>query len=172
MRIRPLESPSDLRGVHRVNVLAWRAAYEGLVPEETLDARSIDVPDDALEERFEELDGDDEAFLVAVDDDGDVRGYVRVRWGDDTKAFVDPGEAGLKEIYVHPDDWNDGVGTRLLERGLAEIPGGRTAVKLEMLAGNELAQSFYTSRGFEHAGSRRAEFSGETLETAIYEKEL
>lgn len=172
MRIRQLDSPSDLRGAHRVNVLAWREAYRGLVPEDVLGARSLDVPEEVAEERFEEVTGDTGAFVVALNDANEVRGYARVRWGEDTKSFVDPNGAGLKEIYVHPDDWDEGIGTDLLDRVLDALPDDVDTLTLEMLAGNELAQSFYTARGFDHVGSRRAEFGGETLETAIYEKKL
>jgi len=172
MRIRRLESADDLRGVERVNVLAWREAYRGLVPDAVLDRRdpdTSDVPDDALAERLAELTDTDGAFFVAREDD--VVGYAFVRWGE-TKSFVDEYEAGLKELYVHPERWSEGIGTKLLDACLDAIPAEYRRIKLEMLAGNELAQSFYTSRGFERTGSRRAEFGGETLETAIYERDL
>ncbi|MGB9987395.1 N-acetyltransferase family protein [Salarchaeum japonicum] len=169
MEVRRLASPDDLAEVQRVNALAWRAAYRGLVPDSVLDSLSSDVAEDAAERRFSELREADGRVFVAADDD--IVGYARVRWGD-TKPFVDPSEAGLKELYVHPDRWGEGVGTRLLERGLDSLPEDTDALVVEALAGNERAQTFYTRRGFVHAGSRTAEFADEELETALYRRNL
>ncbi|MEE6209406.1 GNAT family N-acetyltransferase [Salarchaeum sp. III] len=170
MEVRRLVSPDDIGGLQRVNTLAWRAAYRGLVPESVLDSLSTAVPDDTAQRRFEELrEANGRVFVAELDDD--IVGYARVRWVD-TKRFVDSGDAGLTELYVHPDHWQDGIGTALLERALDSLPDDTDALVLEALAGNERAQAFYTRRGFRHAGSRTAEFAGEELETAIYRREL
>lgn len=46
-------------------------------------------------------------------------------------------------IDVHPDWWNQGIGTALLERGLELLPGSIDTVRLEMVAGNEIGQRLY-----------------------------
>ncbi|GAA0646933.1 GNAT family N-acetyltransferase [Salarchaeum japonicum] len=170
MEVRRLASPDDLAGLQRVNALAWRAAYSGLVPESVLDSLSTDVSDDTAERRFEELRDADGRVFVAERNDAIV-GYARVRWTD-TERFVNPGEAGLTELYVHPDHWQEGIGTALLDRVLDSLPDDTDALVLEALAGNERAQAFSTRRGFVHAGSRTAEFAGDELETAIYRRDL
>ncbi|WP_336037068.1 GNAT family N-acetyltransferase [Halobacterium yunchengense] len=172
MDVRPIESPRDLQGVNRVNVLAWRAAYDGILPADVLDGRDADLPLVEAREQYDRLRDATGCFLVAEDDAGEVRGYVYVRWGDDTKEFVGDTAAGLKEIYVHPDDWGEGVGSRLLDRALAEAPESVDAVRLEMLADNDVAAGFYESRGFRRVHETEFELDGDAYPTVVYEREL
>lgn len=74
-------------------------------------------------------------FLVAVDGVGTIRGYAHLRWGPQTKPFVDPDDAGLKELYVDPDAWGTGIGTTLLNAGIDRLPPDLHDLTLEMLAG-------------------------------------
>lgn len=170
MDVRPIESERDLQAVNRVNVLAWRAAYDGILPDSVLEDRSVGISSREAAGRFERIQDATGCFLVAVDDTDQIRGYVWLRWGEDTKDFVDDEEAGLKEIYVEPDYWGAGVGTRLLERALAELPAAIEAVRLEMLSGNDVAEGFYESHGFERVDSSTFELHGEAYLTAVYEK--
>jgi ribosomal protein S18 acetylase RimI-like enzyme len=172
MDVRPLDSRRDLRGVHRVNVLAWREAYDGILPESVLEDRSVDLPPGDAAAQYDRIRSQPGCFLVAVDDDDVVHGYLFLRWDDDSKGFVGEDEAGLKEIYVEPGYWGEGVGTRLLDRALDELPDTIEAVKLEMLAGNDVAQSFYESHGFEQVGSTEFELGEDTYPTDIYEKQV
>lgn len=172
MDVRPLDSRRDLQGVHRVNVLAWREAYAGILPESVLEERSVYLPRGDAAAQYDRIRSQPGCFLVAVDDDDVVRGYLFLRWGQDSKNFVDEDEAGLKEIYVEPGYWGEGVGTRLLDRALDELPDYIDAVKLEMLAGNRVAQSFYESHGFEQVWSTEFELDDDTYPTDIYEKQV
>jgi len=154
-----------------VNVLAWREAYDGILPESVLEERSVDLPPGDAAAQYDRLRSQPGCFLVAVDDDV-IRGYLFLRWGHDSKQFVDEDEAGLKEIYVEPDYWGEGIGTRLLDRALDELPDYIDAVKLEMLAGNDVAQSFYESHDFEQVGSTEFELGDDTYPTDVYEKHV
>lgn len=172
MDVRPIQSKADLQGVNRVNVLAWQEAYDGILPDSVLDGRRVEVrPADAAE-HFQRIQSYTGCFFVAEDDDGEIRGYVYVRWSEDTKGFVGDDEAGLKEIYVEPGYWDDGIGTRLMDRALAELPETVDAVKLEMLSGNDVARGFYESHCFERVATTEFELEGEAFPTDIYEKRL
>jgi len=98
--------------------------------------------------------------------------YLLKVGGGGTKEFVGPKEAGLKEIYVDPEVWGQGVGTALLERGLEVLPEHVEAVTLEMLAGNDVGAGFYEARGFEKTGASEAEIGDATYRTVIYSLEL
>lgn len=80
MEVRRLASPDDLAGLQRVNTLAWRADYRGLVPDSVLASLSTDVPADAAERRFSELREADGRVFVAESDD-DIVGYARASDG-------------------------------------------------------------------------------------------
>jgi ribosomal protein S18 acetylase RimI-like enzyme len=169
MNIRHLRDETDVRGVQRVNRRAWRAAYDFL-PDDLLDARAGPPSDDEVADYFDRVRDDRDRFLVA-ERDGKIVGYAYVRW-DDTKAFVGDDEAGLKEIYVDPDHWSEGVGTALLDSAIDLLPDDVTALALEAFAGNDLAARFYAARGFERVDSGEVDIGGDTYETEIRRREL
>lgn len=104
--------------------------------------------------------------------DGDVIGYAIVRWGADAKPFVADGDAGLKEIYVDPARWSEGVGTALLDRVERAVPDEYRGLTLSTLAGNERGRAFYEARGFEAVGEESDEIGGEEYDTVLFRKPL
>lgn len=170
MEVRPIQRTDDVRGVLRVNALAWRTAYDGLLPDAVLARQDPDPTDEQVRDRAAALRGD--RALVLVADDGRVRGYSHFRWGPETKSFVGESEAGLTAIYVAPDCWGEGVATALLERGLEGLPASIDRVRLEALEGNDVGRRFYEARGFDRAGTSEFEIAGEAYPTAIYTLEV
>lgn len=168
MEIRHIEDREDVRGLVRTHGLAWREAYDGLLPADVLEAQSVD-PDEAEVDRWMAgIEANREGVLVAVLD-GAVRGFVDIRWGDaETKVFVGEGEADLKAIYVEPDYWGEGVGSKLLERGLDLLPDSVGTVRLDVFAENESARQFYESHGFEQTGRDEHEIAERSFPVAIY----
>ncbi|TYL38228.1 GNAT family N-acetyltransferase [Natronococcus pandeyae] len=165
------EGTADARAITRINALAWREAYADLLPDEVIAQFGADPSDEQLREYANRLTHDrDGIFLAEID--GTARGYSYVRWGDETKDFVGDDEAGLKEIYVEPDYWGEGIGTALLERSIDVLPEGIERLRLEMLDGNEVGHRFYAARGFDRTGSSEFEIAGEAYPTAIYTLEL
>lgn len=185
MKIRSVRGLADVRGTDRVNRRAWKAAYDHIFPPELLDR---DQPNRAdLRERLEAIRSWTGAAFVAVAEaandvsvadeteasappEGPVVGYSFVRWGVDTKSFVDSGDAGLKEIYVDPDHWNKGTGTALLERAEQAVPEEYDGLTLSMLAGNEAGRRFYERRGFTEIGTTTDEIGGNVYECVLFRK--
>lgn len=172
MRIKPVETIDELFGAEQANNLAWKEAYRDILPEEVIEGIPAEPPEDIVEERFESLGGDEEEFRVAVSEDGITRGYIYVRWGNNTKEFVGDSEAGLKEIYVHPDWWGQGIGTALLNEALDALPSSIETIRLEMLSGNKDAQDFYLARDFKIDGESEFEIADEAYPTDIYVRSL
>lgn len=170
MEVRSIEGREDVRGLVESHGRAWREAYEGIVPDDVLAGTTVAPTDEELDE-WDDHYRDREGVLVA-DVDGRVRGYAVFRWGEDTKAFVGPDEAGLKEIYVHPEYWGEGIGTALLEAGLDLLPEDATALRLETLAENDRGRAFYESRGFERTGTVATELGDRSLDSVVYTREL
>ncbi len=174
VHIRHPGSDAELRAVVRVNRRAWLEAYDDVFPEPVLEAIAEPPTDEELDSRVGSMRGDRDRLLVAVETDTEatresVRGYAAVRWlPDETKEFVGADEAGLKELYVDPDHWSEGVGTALLEAAVDLVPDDATALVLETLAGNEVGRRFYEARGFERRGTSTFEVAGEPYETVIY----
>ncbi|MFB6298636.1 MAG: N-acetyltransferase family protein [Halobacteriales archaeon] len=169
MDIRHPMDRDDIEEMIRVHGLAWREAYRVLLPEQVREQIPVEPSDAMVAEWSDRVWNDRDRILVAVRD-GAVRGYLYLRWGDDTKPFVCEHQAGLKEIYVHPDDWGDGVGTRLLRHGIDLLPDNIEALQLEMLSGNTIGQRFYEARGFERVGESEFEIGDESYPTDIYRR--
>jgi ribosomal protein S18 acetylase RimI-like enzyme len=173
MQIRHLDGTDEVRDLIRAHGLAWREAYDGVLPSEILRQQSVDPTEDERRQWQAELSENEEGVLVAVDAEGTVRGFIDVRWGEiETKPFVGDDEASLKAIYIHPDWWNQSIGTALLERGLKLLPESIDTVRLEMLAGNEIGRRFYESKGFERTKTGTHEIGGESYPTIIYALQL
>ena len=170
MEIRQYEGREDARGGARTHALAWRAAYDGLLPDDVLDAQEPSSDERAVERWHGRLAANRRGTFVAVAD-GTVRGFADVRWGDaGTKDFVGEGEADLKAIYVDPDYWGEGVGTALVERALDALPDSVEALRLEVLEGNAVGRRFYEARGFERTGTASHEVGDESYPTAVYSR--
>lgn len=173
MNVRPLESRADVRGVIRAHGLAWRDAYDGLLPAEVLQAQSVDPSDDEVDQWFEELRENREGVLVAVDTSKTVRGFADVRWGSSTtKAFVGANEGELKAIYVDPEYWGRGIGTALLEGGIEALPDSIERLRLEVLSNNDVGKRFYEARGFEKTDTDSYELGDDSYPTCVYTLEI
>lgn len=170
--IRALRGPEDVRGLIRVHGRAWREAYRDILPESVLAQVVVHPMDEQVRERYEDLREDRDGVLLAVDEAGTARGYAYFRWGEETKPFVGPDEAGLKEIYLDPDYWGRGIGTRLLECGIERLPETVRRLKLETFAANDVGRGFYEARGFERVAENEVEIGGDTYPTIVYERAL
>jgi len=91
------------------------------------------------------------AFLVAIDRTpptaGSVIGYVVA------DAVPNDGTpiGHVKDLAVHPDRRNAGVGRQLLQRAILMLgASGITTVKLEVRESNAAARHLYRSEGFVH----------------------
>lgn len=103
-----LARTSDVDDVARVQVRAWRTAYDGILPAEIL--ASLDESDIALEWGRALLQPGRSRLLVALNEDR-VVGAAAIGPSTDPDA-LDAGEIGL--LVVDPAEWRRGHGSRLL----------------------------------------------------------
>lgn len=175
MEVRGIDDRSDVRELLVAHGRAWRAAYEGILPESVIDEVAVEPPAEArVDANYDRLTGYGEGrVLVAADEEGTVRGYAVFRWpADETKDSVRSDEAELKELYVDPDWWGEGFGTELLDAGIERLPDHVESLALETLEGNDIGAGFYEDRGFEHDGTASFAVDGEAFPTRVYRKPL
>jgi len=143
--IRPA-TPGDATGVRHVAEAAYHETYVDVIGAdgvETLIEEWYELDD--LRDRFESVppspgdaDGHTRTFVA---DDGGVVGYAGAAVpGSD----ADPQVGGLPTLYVHPDHWGQGVGTRLFDRArsyLAEF--GVERMRIRVFADNDVGRRFY-----------------------------
>lgn len=183
--------PADAPAVADIARRAATAVYEG-----TVEDRAIveNVHSDGyvagLREHLRRVpDRDGYCYLVAEGNDGsvdessgreradsdpvDVRGFAQFVWAPmDTDPFVDRGECLLHSLYVDPGHWGGGLGTALVDAGIARLPDELTALRLAVLRGNDLGVSFYESYGFERTGGAEVAVAGATYDCHVYSLEL
>jgi len=166
MEVRP-PVVDDAREMRDAWARAWRAGHDDVLSDDALAAVALEPDEEDVARWRERIETWRDRMLVA--DDGEIVGYAHVRVTD-TKPFVGDDEAGLKELYVRPDRWGEGVGGALLERGIETLPDWVTAVRLETLEGNDRAAGFYEAHGFRRVGERSVEVAGETYPALLYRR--
>jgi GNAT superfamily N-acetyltransferase len=142
-----LAAPEDAEAIGTLHARSWKTAYRGILPDEVLDAISVD---DWIERRRKTLRerASRETFDWVIEHEGAVRGWAaggRARDGDlGEDAFE------LMAIYLRPEDVGRGYGRRLMEHCVRHaVEGGHAQMTMWVLAGNERAQRFYRRAGFE-----------------------
>ena len=135
--------PADARGLAEVQLRGWWHAYGGYVDHELLAEHTLD----GRTERWRAiLDAQASTTLVA-DVGGRVAGFAS--YGAARGELAEPGMGELWAIYVDPPAQGAGVGGALLaaaEDGLRAQ--GFARAMLWVFVRNELARTFYASRGW------------------------
>jgi len=141
--------PADARAVEDLRLAGWRAAYAGLLDAGFLARRAVD--DGAVAVREAMLADPGVVCLVAEDDRGPAGFATAMAARDDD---LDPAvTTELGGLYLRPDRWRQGLGTRLLAAALAERPA--PVLVLWVIEENVRARRFYERQGFRPDGGRR-----------------
>lgn len=155
--------PEDVEGITRVAEQGWTTTYGDVLADVTIEAAISEWYDPAFtRERIVDA---SVVYLVAEQGDS-VVGYA-------SGGPVENGAVGLGSIYVVPDHWGEGIGTALLtEFETRWSDQDYDAIQLDVLADNDIGQSFYRSQGYEAVEERETELFGETIRERRYRKEL
>ena len=143
----------------------WRAASAARRGE-----RSVPIEREArVRESLQLPDG----LLLVADEAGQVvgMGLAMQSRGDDGAGPPVPGLCFISLIYVVPERWGEGLGTRIVEAVLAEArTRGFARARLWTHADNERACRLYEGRGFQHTGREQVDSSGTLI--VEYERTL
>jgi len=152
-------TPDDAGDIQRVARRSWDAAYEDVLDDAVVKAM--------LEGGYAEgslrsiVDSDRTALFVAAVD-GEVVGYAN---GEPTDEDATEGEVS---VYVDPEYWGEGIGSRLLERATDHLAEqGVERVRDQVLAENEVGNAFY-ERQFEQVDQRDVEILGQSHTANVY----
>jgi GNAT superfamily N-acetyltransferase len=173
-----LATRADARGVARVHVRTWQAAYRGLMSDTFLSDLSID----ARAERWRNLLPDQatgfvpgaipRCLWIAVgpgDRETGVVGFCSLGPTRDDGAS----EAEVYALYVDAEHWRHGVGRALLATAEAAARGASASLSLWTLRDNLRARGFYERQGYAtDGGEREDEVGGARLAHVRYRKTL
>ena len=161
--------PPDARAIAEIHIAAWRAAYQGLMPEDYLARLDID---DRAAQWEKSLARRGPARVALAEADGTIAGFCI--YGP-TRDEAPPEIAELYAVNVHPAHWRRGAGRLLCEHALREAAArSHTAMTLWVLNGNERARRFYERLGYAPDGVERSESKliGSPLHELRYRKAI
>jgi len=141
----------DAKTLGEIHSASWKNAYQGIIPDEILHSITPEKREAyfrrALSEGWEEdaiISNEDQAF-----------GLICIGKSRDFDQSDDYGE--IWGIYLLPEYWNQGIGSRLIDWGINELKTrGYTHVSLWVLEENMNARRFYERKGFMHDGTKKA----------------
>ena len=131
-------APRDAKAIAEIHVATWKAAYQGLIPDDFLKAMTVEK---RLAYWREAIEFSDPQILVATDAEK-VVGFVGFDRSRDAGTKSTVGE--IWALYIAPEHWRQGAGLALWDGardGLKEE--GCTQVTLWVLVANERALQFY-----------------------------
>ncbi len=143
---------SDARSIARLNIETYRVAFRGVLPDAHLDGLTVDSRAETWEQRMASTESKRHHCFVADSELGIV-GFVAVaRTRDDDQKSV--GE--VVAIYTHPDQWNRGIGRKLMSRAIASLRHlGHVQASLWTFEGAKRARRFYETGGWRFDGSTK-----------------
>lgn len=145
--------PADAPAIARVHIASWRVAYRGLLPDRILAGLSVAGRTEQWQRMLAE--GGERMHTLVVERGEEIAGFATLSMPcRDAEEAEDVAE--IPALYLSPDRFGQGLGTRLIAAAEAELAarGYREAV-LWMLDGNEPAAAFYARRGWRRDGGRR-----------------
>ena len=135
--VRPA-TPKDAKAIAELHVATWQAAYQGLIPDDVLKAKTVEK---RLAYWKEAIEFADPQLMVATDGDA-VVGFVAFDRSRDPDTKPEVGE--IWAMYVTPAHWRQGVGLALWDGARDGLKDeGCTQVTLWALVANERALHFY-----------------------------
>lgn len=151
MRVRQAKA-DDATAIAVVHVRSWQAAYQGLMPQDFLDGLTPDQRQAGWERRLTEAAWPRTGTLVA-EVDNHVVGFAH--FGPTRDNDENPTTTGeITSIYLVPEVWGRGVGTRLITTSLDTLAcAGYEQASLWVLDSNIRAQRFYQRHGFSCDGA-------------------
>lgn len=141
--------PGDADNLDEVFRRSWSEGFRDIIDDE--DQENIERNRCVTEEDIEQRIQQDGILTLVYTVDGTVLGQGRIAWSNDTtESYTDTtrGEAELRSMYVHPDHWNEGIGSAIMEALVKRCPLKPSALKAETYEDSDAAD-FYRSKGFE-----------------------
>ncbi|MBB3037006.1 GNAT family N-acetyltransferase [Hoyosella altamirensis] len=136
---------ADALQIAEMHIRSWQRGYAGLLPRGFLDR--LDIGEFAAGYTF---DSDGPLTVVAQDHDGAIRGFVT--------TAIRPPMGRVMALYVDPDHWREGIGGVLINAALDRFRAADIhQLELWVMIGNERAQAFYRSHGWQPDGTQQRE---------------
>ncbi len=160
---------SDARTIARIHIYSWQKMYKEFVPAVILKNFSLDERTQFWLDLIQQG-----VKVILIEVEKKAVGFASICTFRDTNATQGDGE--ISAIYLHPQFWRMGLGSKLCLTALTELKRlGYQKVFLWVLEANSQARKFYEALGFEATNSSKLEEfyeGGALLKEILYKKTL
>lgn len=155
----------DIPGIAKVQVDTWRTTYRNLIPSEFLEKLSYQQKE-KMWEKFVENDQNEVQYVyVAVNDFGDVVGFISFG---ESRVRKDKFNAEIHAIYIIEERQKQGIGKLLLKTAVQKLlEHNLKSMYLWVLAKNP-AEIFYRSLGGKIIDRKTIEISNQKFIEIAY----
>lgn len=160
MKVRKAKQ-EDIRKLKDVAEKSYHDSYDGVLEEETIDKV---LEDRYSKEGLKEIITSDESILIVAEEDKSIVGFAYASWIN--------ADAELESIYILPEYQSQGIGTKMLNLIIRELPKQVKSVGVGAIKQNEDAKYFYISNGFEEKEEVMEDFYGEKAKCKTFVKKL
>lgn len=142
---------ADVGEIAAIYLASVRRAYKQIATEDYLDSLCLE----RCVEQWERNVADESISILLAIRNGSVQGLAAT--GASRDEDVDPKVTGeIQSIYVAPDAWRKGIGTKLCEAAIEKLTGeGFETITLWVLERNLRARVFYERAAFQLDGRKK-----------------
>lgn len=158
VKVRPARL-EDARRLAEIHVETWRATYPGVIPQEILDALSVDERERLWQQWIPQRETN--VFVAVLG--SQVAGFVSVG-----PCWSDPEIGELYAIYVLSEAQGRGVGRALMDAGVEALRERWDVAILWVATENPRARAFYERYGWVVDGERVDEIEGAAVPETRY----
>jgi len=162
-----LATPSDAPDMAEVHMRSWEVAYKDIVPEEYIQKQNEKRP-----AMWQRIITDDNTTQYVIQKDGKTVGIMCVvpRPQDED---ADDTVCELEGIYLHPDSYHQGIGTKAMEFAFDIAHGwNKSFMTLWVFSENVNSIKFYKKLGFAPDGKTKTYDMGKVMDCIRMRKEL
>lgn len=157
----------DAKSLGEIHSSSWKAAYRGIIPDKVLDNITAEKRKKYFQKALREALEED----AIIFEDNNPAGFICIGKCRDKDKDDSYGE--ICGLYLLPDYWNRGLGSKLINWGLAELEKRNyKKITLWVLEENSSARRFYEKIGFKFDGTINEINIGKRLNEVRYVKKL
>ncbi|MBI2785677.1 MAG: GNAT family N-acetyltransferase [Legionella longbeachae] len=154
----------DAEAIARIHLCSWQKMYKDFIPEDILQNLSLNERSQQWHDFIKQ-----KIKVLVMEIDNQIIGFASICAFD-----ADNSMGEISAIYLHPDYWRMGFGTKLCQAAISELANlGYSKILLWVFEANIQAQKFYDSLGFSAANSTKLEEfydGGALLKEVLYQK--
>lgn len=152
--------PEDAKYIQEAAERTWKETYIEILDKKTIESIIEDwYKPESLERQIKR-----DKYFYIVEENDSLIGFIHAQRKDSTII--------IHRLYIYPEHWRRGVGTRLYEKLEQDLPEEINEIKLNVLPENDVAIDFYHDLGFETVETKQADFKGEKVQQEVMRKKL